>query len=1030
MTTTPASISLGADLAGRSIPIELEADPDRRIIAKHLLDRVRGAVRFSRHDRMLYATDASHYQVEPLGVVTPLDREDLQAAVRACAERRIPMLPRGGGTSLAGQCVNHAVVIDVSPSLTAVHSVDPERMTCDVDAGINLEDLNRHLRPSGLFFAPDPSTIRQANVGGCIGNNAAGTRSVRYGRTSENLVGIDTILASGETVHLCAGAAAGVGVDAQTTVRRLTDGVIEIVRRHESGIRDRFPKTLRRNAGYGLDMILAQLDLARRENRNPLEVVDLAALMCGSEGTLAVTAGATLRLHRIPPARGLAVIGFASLDEAIASVEPLLALDPSAVELLDDMIVGLAARNRHYRHAVTLMPQPQSGDLNAILYVEFMEPGAADVTHGFERVRAVMNSVCPNASLATYTDAAAMSHALELRRAGEPLLHGIPGHRKPLGFVEDNAVPVSRLGEFVRRFQEVVRSHGTQAAFYAHASVGVLHVRPLLDLRDADDRVRMESIATEVADLAQELGGVMSGEHGDGRVRGPLLERYFGRELMNAFRAVKTLFDPHGLLNPGNIVTPESIETIHESTRIRPHGTDLDVAVDDTWFDYGDDGFGHAVELCNGSGVCRKRSGGVMCPSYRATLDERHSTRGRGNALRLAMTGQLTAQRPDQSRPAPQWNDQETLETLDLCLSCKACKSECPSNVDLAQYKAEYLAQSFRQTGHVPMAARFVANVRRFNRIGSWFAPLSHRLAELPPSRLVLNRLLDFAPQRPLPKLAPSLFRRFRKLDRGVRSSRVDPRPVVILYADCFTAFNEPEIGVDARAVLEAFGYRVVLPDCGCCGRSSCSAGVLDAARAQIRDSATKLARACETHHPVAVLFLEPSCHASVLDEWQSLKQPPTADAISAETLAWLRDRSKLVESFLVEGWDDHPERPDFQSPAGRIAVHTHCHQKALNTASASADFMRKAAGDDAIDVLDTGCCGMAGSFGYKRSHYEISMAIGELSVFPLVRTLGPNDVVIAPGTSCRHQIIDGTDRVPMHPLTWAARNLAREIRN
>ncbi len=1025
-------------------------------------------VRVGRHDRMLYATDASIYQVEPLAVVIPRDLKAAAGVVRYCVENRLPILPRGGGTSLAGQCVNRAVVIDFSAHCNGVlgePALGSGVPRVEVEPGISIDDLNDRLRPTGLFFAPDPATARHCNIGGAIGNNAAGTRSILYGRTAENLLGVEVLLATPECrapVPLRRGSCA-----TDPVARSLGEGVIDIVRRHERLIRERFPKTLRRNAGYALDMMLANLDEAAAAGVDPLETLNLAHLICGSEGTLGVTVGATLKLHPIPQAKGLAVIGFDTLEAAIDAVVPILPLGPSAVELLDDMVIGLARANTEYGEYVKLMPQPATGrELAAVLYVEFFSnTGAGEIAEKFERLRALTarEPAFAGVGFAAYTGASEMAQALKLRKAGEPLLHGIPGKRKPLGFVEDNAVPVERLSEFVRGFKRIVGEAGTRAAFWAHASVGVLHVRPLLDLRDAGDRERMEKIAVEVADLAKSLGGVMSGEHGDGRVRGPLLERFFGPELMGAFREVKTLFDPLNLLNPGNIVAPGDIHSIHERTRPRPMGHDLHAEHVETYFDYSrEEGFDHAVELCNGSGVCRKKVGGTMCPSYMGTLDERHSTRGRGNALRLAITGQLASPPPhsplQSHHSPPQWNDPDTLETLNLCLSCKACKTECPSNVDIAKYKAEYLAQSYKAAGRVPLKARVFGNVRALNRLGSALAPLSNWVANSAPARFVSDRVLGLSPKRTLPAFAPSLFRLARREFKDSRWLYSGPlrtlsigsdqdADTVILYADCFTSYNEPRIGLDAIRVLRAFGYRVLVPRIECCGRAAVSVGLLDAADSMRQVASGQIDGLAQLHKPEAVIVCEPSCLSSIKDEWRSLKTlglrpvgsraPDDMTIPTKEFLDYLADHAFLPEDFLDKHWDSHPRRPEFaapeSTPAGsrghqegghqdRVLLHAHCHQKALWGAETSARLLRRVLGDR-LQVLDTGCCGMAGSFGYTADRYDLSMKIGELTLFPQLRER-PGAAVVAPGTSCRHQIHDGVARRALHPIELVARML------
>ncbi|MEO1584505.1 MAG: FAD-linked oxidase C-terminal domain-containing protein [Planctomycetota bacterium] len=979
---------------------------DRQAIARDLSNAISGEVRFSAHDRGLYATDASIYQVEPIGVVVPDSVDDAAAAVRFCAGRGIPMLPRGGGTSLAGQCVNRSVVIDVSARCRGVTRVNAEEKWCEAFAGTTIDELNRHLGPTGLFFAPDPSTVRQANIGGCIGNNAAGTRSIRYGRTSESVLAVDAILASGERVRFDRGAATR-----DPIVRRITADVVDIVRRHEGLIRERFPKTLRRNAGYGLDLVLSQLD----EPGDAMSNADLAPLLCGSEGTLALTAGARLKLHRFPTHRALAVLGFPSVDAAVAMVPALLEARPGAVELLDDLVISLARKNIEYRRYVDLMPQPGSGELAAVLYVEVLGFGDEEV----DEAEAAIRTIASGAPLAFHRDETAMAQALKLRQAGEPLLHAIPGDRKPLGFVEDNAVPVEHLGEFVELFRAICEAHGTRAAFYAHASVGVLHVRPLLDLRSESDRRATVEIATEVADLAKSLGGVMSGEHGDGRARGPFIERYFGPELMRAFREVKAAFDPQGLLNPGNIVDPGPPSTIVEKTRIHPRDHEARVPQIETHYRFADqDGFAHAIERCNGAGVCRKTSGGTMCPSYIATLDERHSTRGRGNALRLAITGQFgDSVNADRS---PNWNDPETTATLDLCLSCKACKTECPSNVDISRLKAEYQAQSYAASGGAPLAARVFGHVRRANRMGAMLPRLSNAIGRLAPVRMVMNRVLGLSPHRSLPAFSVPLPKRLPRSAPGVDSAR----PVVLLYGDCFSTYNESDIGVAAATLLRAFGYRVEYIDAGCCGRAMMSTGLLPEAIRSMERGAVRLRDALRRHDAKAILVLEPSCLSAITDDWLDLRSD--LDMSIRQEVA---DASMLVEQFLESAWDEHPRHPEFRSDAGPVTLHGHCHQKALWGAGSSADLLRRALGDDAVTVPDTGCCGMAGSFGYIDSKYDLSMRIGELTVFPAVRATADDAAVVAPGTSCRHQILDGTGREAVHPVTLLAQRLAPESR-
>ncbi len=1018
-----------------------------------LASRLRGEVRLGLHDRMLYATDASIYQVEPIGVVIPADLDDAADAAAACAELGLPILPRGGGTSLVGQCVNEAVVVDLSANCRGVSAIDTDGRTCRAEAGATIDAINATLAPTGLFFAPDPATVRQATIGGCIGNNAAGARSIKYGRTSENVLGVDVCLADGRRVRLD-----GSGLD--PVAADLSRRVAGVVRGCAGLIRERFPKTRRRNAGYQLDMILDQIEAGVGDDR-----LNLAPLICGSEGTLAVTLSATLLLHPIPSATGLAVIAFGSVDEAIDAVGPLLETNPSAVELIDSMLLDLARANIEQRRHLEMLPG--GGGAGAVLYVEYQENGVGlaaqcstnrdregvnptltsrdregaaslipkkplpDGRGSFEsgsfpcghgslgpasgpasgreggtvraRLDAIRGRFGPDA-VACFTDPASMERAWALRKAGEPLLHGIAGDRKPVGFIEDAAVPPERLGEYVRRLRAIIEGEGTRASFFAHASVGVLHVRPLLDLRAEPDRGAMERIAVASADLAKALGGVMSGEHGDGRARGPLLERFYGPELMDAFRQIKAIFDPENRLNPGNIVEPGPIASIHERTRL---GAERAVGPPaETFFDFGGQGgLGHAAGLCNGAGVCRKTAGGVMCPSYRATLDERHSTRGRGNALRLAITGQLGG-------GGSPWLDAGTMATLDLCLSCKACKSECPSNVDIAKLKAEYLAQGYRGAGRVPLRARVFGHIHTLNRLGGLAPGAANLVSRL--GRGVLNRALGLHPGRSLPGFERPLHKQWRTARlRSRLLSECSSELTVLLYADTFTAYNEPSLGLAARRVLEAFGYRVELFRGSDAGRALISMGLLGAAiRRADREMRELLPRLDRVE---AVLFLEPSCLSAVRDDWLSLKcGVPLADRRR------LAEKALSVEQFLDERWGAHPRVPVVAEPGGEILVHAHCHQRALWGAAGAAGLLDRLF-PGRVRVLDATCCGLAGSFGYTKERFDLSMRIGELGVLPAARGLGPGGVIAAAGMSCRHQIADGAGVRAVHPVEVVA---------
>lgn len=1049
-------------------------DPHDRALAAALRARIEGEVRFGRHDRLLYATDASIFQVEPMGVALPRSLDDLRAVVRFAAERGLVILPRGGGTSLAGQAVNRALVIDCSKFLRSVTRIDAEARRVTVEPGAVLDDLNRALAPHGLVFGPDVATSGHATLGGMIGNNSAGARSILYGRTVEHVIALRAMLADGSEHVFEEGAG-----ERDPVIRDLTARVAAIVQRVREPVRARYPKIVRRVNGYNLDLILDQIE---RSTPGTLDRVNLAHLLCGSEGTLAVTMEATLNAVPLPARRGLAIVAFDSVDAALAMLAPVLATKPSAVELLDDVVIEMARANTGCRGYVDLLPRAAAGRTDAVLYVEYSVDADAALSERFAALRAGVG----DAGMQVYTDPAAMMDAWTLRRSGEPLLHAIPGNRKPVSFIEDTAVDPARLAAFVHEFRAIVARHGTRAAYYAHASVGCLHIRPLIDLHEADDLDRMEAIAREVTDLVVRFGGALSGEHGDGRARSHLLERFYGPEIIAAFRDIKRLFDPGNRLNPGNIVDP-SPHALREHLRVSPLGGALRVPDGPTFFHY-EHGLREAVEQCNGAGLCRRTRGGTMCPSYRASLDERHSTRGRGNALRLAITGQagkretqraaeghgeekerdqkaeVRGQRSDIRRPAPRsadgsfldpqpspslgasaaaspvsaWDDAETLATLDLCLSCKACKHECPSNVDIAKLKAEYLGQRFAAGARVPLATRLIGRVRALNRIGSALYPLTNLLTRFPPTAWLIRRAMNIDARRSLPRFGPSLLTWRTKRERAIApdlsgGEKVKEAPALVLLPDCFTCFNEPHIGRAAIRVLEHLGYRVMLPNfgggpAGCCGRSLISVGMMREAVDACRATAAALLDLVQRERPVAIVAVEPSCLSAIKDDWLDLTL-----GLARDRLRELADRAWLVEEFIAARWDEHPRdrRSDISHPRGEdaaravVAMHQHCHHKAVLGPSALPSLLRRLLGPERVRVLDSGCCGLAGGFGYAPHRFDLSMAIGEQSLLPAVREAGEESaVILANGTSCRHQIRDGAGMHPEHPIEWLARLL------
>ena len=1010
-------------------------DEVRRFVARELALKVDGEIRFGLHDRMLYSTDASIYQVDPIGVVIPSTVQAGLEAIRICARMGVPMLPRGGATALAGQTVNEAVVIDFSAHCRRILEIDTVNRRVRVEPGVVLDQLNEALLEHDLMFAPDVASGSQATIGGMIGNNSAGANSILYGRTVEHLRSIDVALADGSRVRLAEGAS-----ERDPRVLELTRRVAEIVLPISDEIDRRTPAILRHVDGYNIDLTLRQL---RDSTPGTFDRVNLAHLLCGSEGTLGVTLEAELGVVERPKKRGLVIIGFESVAAALSPLTAMLATGPSAVELIDEMLIEVAKRHPTYRHDVEMLPTPKSGRVCAAMYVQYFGDSREEIHAKMDRLESILGG----APTIRHFGASEMNAAWRLRKAGEPLLHGIPGSKKPLTFVEDTAVDPARLAEFVEEFRLIVAGHGSVAAYYAHASVGCLHIRPLVAIADEAGLATLRAIAVDVADLVVKYGGALSGEHGDGRVRSPLLTRVLGEPIAQSIREIKNLFDPRGLLNPGNLVDNDDPLQITSRLRVRPDDVNfVTVPEVSTYFRYErEEGFSHALEQCNGAGICRRLTpGGTMCPSYRVLKDERHSTRGRANALRLAATGQFSLGSPgsrpsDSSRPSTpstpstmstmstmSWSDPETKETLGLCLSCKACKSECPSNVDISKLKAEFTAQEYWRKGRVPWRVLIMGRVRALNQAASACWPIANWFVQSRLVRSVIASAMGFSSHRSMPRFGPALRpwmeNRAKALSKLNGPESLTPRPTVLLMPDCFSQWSTPQIGRAAVEVLSAFGYRVVLPRAGCCGRAAISNGMLAEAARTSRVTALALCDAMEREGAVAILGLEPSCISAIKDDWLELKM-----GVDPAILSTLASKTWMIEEWLDREWDAHPMRPSFAHVTERVVLHAHCHQKALWGAQTSSAILGRIFGDHA-QTLSTGCCGMAGGFGFAATSYDLSMRIAQQDLFA---RLGdhPDAIVCAPGTSCRHQIADGLSRVALHPIELVARAISDEKR-
>lgn len=942
-------------------------------LIRYLQRHVAGEVRFDTTTRHLYATDASLYQLVPLGVVIPQTVDDLVATVQIASELRVPITARGGGTSLSGQAIGPGIVLDCSKFLNRVLDLDPTQRTIRVQPGIVLDHLNRAVAGHGLIFGPDVAPANRATIGGMIGNNSAGARSVVYGRTVDHVRSLQMILADGTQARF-GPLSEREHADKLELRTREGDGyrtTARILHEHRAEIDQRFPKILRAVSGYNLP--------GTRAGRS------LVPLLTGSEGTLGVIAEAELALVPRPRYRGLLVPHFASLRSALDAVGVCLEFGPSAVELLDQLLIDLARNQRSLqRHMAAVVGTPA-----ALLMAEFSGDSEAEVVDRVEKLRQRLTGIAGMTACVTATDPELRDPLWTLRSASMPLLYGIPGDRKPVTFVEDCAVAPERMPEFAIRFRELLQKHGTDGAFYGHASVGCLHIRPLLNLHDLAEARMMRTIMEEVTDLVLQFHGSLSGEHGDGMVRSEWNEKMFGPVLYESFRQIKHAFDPENILNPGKVVNGPAMDA---GLRVPPGAP---VPNPPTIFDYTKQGgFFRSVELCNGAGVCRKTQGGAMCPSYRATRDEHDTTRGRANSLRIAL----------QSSPGPAAMAQRWVaEVMDLCLSCKACKAECPSNVDMAKLKAEfqqaYYAHVPRPRGHY-----LLKNIDRLSPIAARWAQMTNWFARRRFVRGLMEAFAGIDRRRSLPEFHPIHFRRWF-------AAHVPPpgdRPLVLLLDDCFTTFQEPQIGIAAVQILEAAGYRVELAGI-CCGRAMVSKGFLMETREQARKTLPRLAR--RVADGVPILGLEPSCVYTLADEW-----PELVPGRDARTVA---DAAIPVETWL--GQEDRLH--GLLTPQAETAMlHTHCHQAALAGASGPATAVRCVPGVD-LTVLDAGCCGMAGAFGYEKEHYDISVRIAEQALLPAIRS-APESVVLATGTSCRHQIRDLSGRAALHPVEYLAQRL------
>ncbi|WP_152040665.1 FAD-binding and (Fe-S)-binding domain-containing protein [Salinigranum salinum] len=991
-------------------------DVARPALVDDLEGLVDGDVRFDTYTRQLYATDASAYERTPIGVVLPRSTDDVAAVMRYCARREIPVLPRGGGTSLAGQTVNEAVVLDLTRYMDAVVEADPDAATARAQAGTYLGDLNRELEPHGLKFAPDPAWGDKSALGGAIGNNSTGAHSLKYGKTDYYLEECEAVLADGTVERFgemdVEELRARADPDADEILPRVYAQVVRILDEEADEVEARYPDLKRNVSGYNLDMLV---DEARGQRRTPdnegidpdseAGTVNLARLLAGSEGTLALVTEATVSLEPIPNTASVALLTYDSVLDAMEDVAPILEHDPAAVEVMDDVLLDLARDTAEFADVVGLLPE----GTNSVLLVEFYAEDDADGRQQVadllaDRVGVEAEATPSEGATAITAEAKTAVTAMEahdaetrakfwkMRKSGLPILLSRTTDEKHIAYIEDTAIPAENLPAYVAEFQEILADHDTFASYYAHAGPGVLHIRPLINTKTAEGVETFESIADAVTDLVVKYGGSVSGEHGDGRARTQWNRKLYGDRLWGVFRDLKTAFDPDWLLNPGNVCGDHDLT---ENLRFSPD-YDFDQSFEPALNWENDNGFQGMAELCHGCAGCRgpqETTGGVMCPTFRAAEEEIQSTRGRANMLRGAMSGAFDE--------AELFSDEFVHEVFDLCIGCKGCSKDCPSEVDMAKLKAE-VTHEYHQRNGSSLRDRVFANAEPVSRLGSALAPVSNLAAKLPGSGWIAEKTLGIAAERSLPTYAAESFQAWFAKRGG---STVDEENAVrraLLFPDTYTNYNHPAAGRAAVRVLEAAGVHVRVPDdVAGSGRPPHSKGFLDKARSEAEQNVEALAPLVADGWDVVVV--EPSDAVMFQSDYLDLLSGSDVERFAANSYGVM----EYVDTFgLLDGVAT--------VEAGEsLTYHGHCHQKSTNKDHHAVGVLRRAGYE--VDPLDSTCCGMAGSFGYEAEHYAMSKAIASILYDQI--DASPGETVVAPGASCRSQLGDHEGEEPPHPV-------------
>ncbi len=1015
-------------------------------LAARLASDTQGEVLFSAADRGRYATDASIYQSQPTGVFVPRSSEDVALALEICRDMGVPIVARGGGTSQCGQTVGAGLVIDHSKYVRNILAVDPAERMAVVEPGLVLDHLNANLKKHGLWYPVDVSTSGQATLGGMAGNNSCGSRSIAYGNMVHNVKGAQAWTSDGTLLTL------GDYANSSGKSRELGDYVRALAEQLAPDINARWPKVLRRVAGYNLDIFDSQSERPYTTDGS----VNLAHLLVGSEGTLALTKNLTLQLSELPRAKVLGVVNFPTFYAAMDAAQHIVKLGGglSAVELVDRTMIELSLQNPAFAPTVrtALLGQP-----DAILLVEFSGAAKADLLPKMRELVELMGDLGLPGSVVEMIDEAPQKNLWEVRKAGLNIMMSLKGDGKPVSFIEDCAVPLEHLAEYTDALTEVFQRHGSKGTWYAHASVGTLHVRPILDMR-RDGAGKMRSIAEEASALVRQFKGAYSGEHGDGLCRGEWISWQFGPQITQAFASIKKAMDPLNLLCPQRMIDPPKMDDTRlmrfpPSYKVIPIKTALDWRAWDVQSNplteitsapgTGGDpaqGLAKAVEMCNNNGHCRQFDAGTMCPSYRVTRDEKHLTRGRANTLRLALSGQLQDQHTS-DKPEDAFTSQAVHDALDLCVGCKGCKRDCPTGVDMAKMKVEFLHHYKARHGYT-LKDKLIASLPDYAHWASRLAPLLNLRDKLPGLASLSEKIMGFSARRTLPKWQRNTF--WQQLASATAQAEDDHAPAnalntatfeevmtaskpVVLFVDTFNGTFEAGNALAALQVLQAADYTVHVatkaqPDGKhlCCGRTYLANGMIDAAKAKAAEVVASLLPFAQKG--IAIVGLEPSCLLTLRDEMLVMGLGPAAQTISNQAL--------LFEEFLAReaatGQLD-ALKSKLKGTDQAILLHGHCHQKAFGAVSPIIDVLKLIPGAKP-ELIESSCCGMAGSFGYEASHYEVSMQMAELSLLPAVRKQ-PDAIVVADGTSCRHQIRDGAQREAIHVAALLAGLLPDTVR-